>query len=328
MTTREAPRWLVLVAFASIYLIWGSTYLAIRFAIETMPPLLMAGVRFVIAGGLLVAWQRAAGAPAPSRIEWRSATIIGAFLLLGGNGGVVWAEQFVESGLAALIVSTVPIWVVFLDWARPGGHRPPRAVLVGIAGGIVGMIILIGPAELAGASRVDLGGAIVLIGASLAWSTGSLYARSAPLPSRPLLATGMEMLAGGVLLLVAGSLAGEVGRVDPAAISAKSVAALAYLIGFGALVGFTAYVWLLRNVDTAKVATYAYVNPIVALVLGWWMAGEDLTARSLIAALVILAAVVLITTQGRFRRRPAANDELGVEARSKTRHRTERRLSA
>ena len=291
------PRWRVVTAFAAVYLIWGSTYLAIRIAIETMPPFLMAGIRFLIAGAILYAWTRWRGTPPPARSHWLAATIVGGLLLLGGNGGVVWAEQHVPSGLTALLIGTVPLWMALLNWLRPGGVKPGNGVIAGLTLGFMGITLLVGPGKLAGGHDVDSLGAAVLIIASLSWATGSLYSRRAQLPASPLLATAMEMLAGGALLLIAGLPAGEWTRFEPNALSLRSWVALGYLIVFGALIGFTAYIWLLRVTTPAQASTYAYVNPVVAILLGWAFAGEPLTARTLLAAAIIVAAVVVITTQ-------------------------------
>jgi len=297
VTSHAQPaRWLVVAAFAAVYVIWGSTYLAIRFALETMPPFGMAGVRFLIAGGLLYGWMRWRGAPRPQWIEWRSAAIVGVLLLVGGNGGVVWAELSVPSGIAALIVSSVPLFMVALDWLL--GARPPRAVIVGLALGFTGVVLLVGPSNLSsgfsGSVPFHLPGVLALLAASLSWSIGSLYSKRSPWPKAPLVGISMQMLAGGAGLMVLALARGE--TLDLAALSARSLGSLAYLIFFGALIGFSAYVWLLGVVSTAKAATYAFVNPAVAVVLGWWLAGEPLTARTLIAAAVIIAGVVLITT--------------------------------
>lgn len=285
-----------MAAFAAVYVIWGSTYLGILWAIETIPPFLMAGTRFLIAGGVLYAWAIAHGAPRPTRRDWREATIIGGLLLLGGNGGVVWAEQFVPSGLTALLVATEPLWVVLLDWMRSRSARPTLGEGIGLVLGFGGVALLIGPANIAGGPRVAPLGAAVLIAASLSWALGSLYSRDAKLPDAPLLTTGMKLLGGGALLLVAGTVFGEWPAVNFAAMSTRSLLALLYLIVFGSIVGFTAYLWLLKNASLASASTYAYVNPIVAVLLGWALAGEAVTARILIATTVIVSAVVLITT--------------------------------
>ena len=284
----------ILLAFAAIYLIWGSTYLAIRFAIETLPPFLMAGMRFVISGVLLYAWSRARGAARPERSHWKATAIIGGLLLLGGNGGVVWAEQRVASGLAALLVATLPVWMVTMEWAR-GGLRPTAGVIAGLLLGLGGIGLLVGPGEFAGGAGADTVGAIVLVLASISWAAGSIYSREASLPKSPLLTTGMEMLAGGGLLVLAGVVTGELGRLDVAAASAKSWLALLYLIAFGSLIGFTAYIWLLKVSTPARVSTYAYVNPVVAVLLGWAFAGEPLSLRTAMAAGIIIAGVAMIS---------------------------------
>jgi drug/metabolite transporter (DMT)-like permease len=296
----------VVAAFAAIYTIWGSTYLAILYAIETLPPFLMAGVRFVIAGSVLYGWAWLRGARRPVTVlHWKSALVVGGLLLLGGNGAVVWAEQRVASGLAALLVATVPLWMVLLDWLRPGGAAPDRRTATGIAIGLLGLALLVGPESLLGGGRVDPIGAGVLVMGSLSWAAGSLYARRARLPEPPLLATALEMLAGGALLVLAGVLTGEIGRLDPGAVSARSLLGLLYLIVFGSLIGFTAYTWLLGVSTPARVSTYAYVNPVVAVLLGWALAGEPLTPRMALAAAIIVAAVAAITAGQATRRRPA-----------------------
>ena len=293
---KRALRWPVIGAFAAVYVIWGSTYLAIRFAIETLPPFMMAGARFLCAGGLLYAYARLHGAPRPAGRHWRTALIVGGLLLLAGNGGVVWAEQRVPSGLAALLVAVVPAWMVLLDWARPGGVRPGRRVALGVALGLAGLVLLVGPGQIAGSGRVDLLGAGVLMLGSLCWAIGSVYSRHAPVPDSPLLFTGMEMLAGGVLLTLAGGAVGNWTHFSPGVVSLRSLLAAGYLVIFGSLIGFTCYVWLLRTVPVHRAATYAYVNPVVAVFLGWALAGEPLTLRTLLAAAVSVTAVVLITT--------------------------------
>jgi drug/metabolite transporter (DMT)-like permease len=295
---------MLVAAFAAVYIIWGSTYLAIRFAIETLPPLLMAGVRFLIAGGALYLWVRWRGTGRPEPRHWLGATVVGGLLLLGGNGGVVWAEQTVPSGLAALMVATVPLWMVLIDWWRPGGTQPARIVLLGVMIGLVGMVLLVDLEETR-SGAVHGVGALVLILASLSWATGSLYSRRANLPRSPFLATAMEMVMGGVLLTAAGLARGELGSFDPARVSGRSVAAVVYLIIFGSIIAFTAYVWLLRVVPPAKAGTYAYVNPVVAVALGWALAGEAVTWRTVIAAAIIILAVVLITSH---RSRPLPDD--------------------
>ncbi len=297
--------WLALV---TLYLVWGSTYLAIRVAIDTLPPLLMASVRFLIAGAILYAvsirrgdWQH----DRPGIRQWRAAIIIGAALLLGGNGGVVWAERTVASGIVALLVATVPLLMALIDRIALG-RRLSRPAVIGLAVGFLGLVLLISPS---GSGRFDAVGTAVALLAALSWAAGSLYSRRAPLPARPLVGTGMEMLAGGVLLGILGIAIGEAGRIQWALISLDSLLALAYLIVFGALVGFSAYLWLLRVAPTSLVSTYAFVNPVVAVLLGWVIRGEPLTLRTVLAGGVIVAAVALIVTA-----RPARQSAPGTAA--------------
>jgi len=284
----------------SVYIIWGSTYLAIRFAIDTMPPFLMGGIRFLIAGGLMFAWRRLKGDPIPTRLHWRSAAIIGSFLLLGGNGGVAWAEQRVVSGIAALVVGSSPLWMMLLDWLFRRGHpsrRNPRWVTVlGVLIGFAGIALLVGPSELTGLrGDVDSVGALVLTLAAFLWAAGSLYSREAHLPDSPLLGTSMEMLCGAAGLLTLGTLTGEWSRLDLAGISTQSWLGFAYLVIFGSLIAYAAYTWLLRTAPTTLVSTYAYVNPLVAIMLGNLLAQEPITPRILLAAAIILGAVAMIT---------------------------------
>lgn len=292
-----------------MYVLWGSTYLAIRFAIQTLPPFMMAAARFLIAGGLLYAWTRWRGAPRPTLPQWRGATVVGGLLLMCGNGAVVWSEQRVPTGLAALLVATVPLWMVLLDGAGRGWRRPPTQVLLGVGFGLTGVALLVGPGHFAGSDGIDPIGAAALLVGSAFWASGSLYSRRATLPESRLLGTAMQMIGGGCCLLVLGTLLGEWSQLDLAHASARSLLALGYLVVFGSLVGFTAYIWLLRVSTPALVSTYAYVNPVVAVLLGWAFAGEPITARTLLAAAVIVAAVMLITTH-----RPRAKELVATGA--------------
>ncbi len=292
-STSSAAIWSALIA---IYIVWGSTYLAIRFAVETMPPFLTAGFRFLIAGGVLYIFRRLRGDKAPLRLEWRSAAIVGLFLLVGGNGGLMWAEQRVASGIAALLIGSVPLWIALLDSLRPGGRRPDRWVIVGVLAGFAGILILIGPAQLIGIQgEVDPVGAVVLLLAALSWAAGSLFNRGAKLPDSPLLGTGMEMLVGSLGLFILGTVTGEWSQMDLTSFSTRSLLGFAYLVVFGSLVGFASYVWLLRVAPTMLVSTYAYVNPLIAILLGSLLAGEALTPRIVLAVMFILGSVVLIT---------------------------------
>jgi drug/metabolite transporter (DMT)-like permease len=304
----------------SVYLIWGSTYLAIRFAIETIPPFLMAGTRFLIAGGLLYLLRRFLGDKAPRWNEWRSATFIGAFLLVGGNGGVVWAQQYIISGMTALLVGTAPLWMVLIDLLHPSGHRPNRRAVFGLFLGFIGISLLIGQGQLfQKGAQIDFVGAFVLIGASLSWAIGSLYSRQASLPSSPLLWTAMEMLAGGAGLFLLGILTGELPEFNLSAISFQSVAGFTYLILFGSWIGLTSYTWLLRNAPTPLVSTYAYVNPVVAVLLGHLIAGEPVTVYTVIAAAIIIGSVALISVSQQIfsRKENALPVEIGEKKRIK-----------
>lgn len=284
----------ILAAFAAIYLIWGSTYLAIRVAIDTMPPFLMAGSRFLVAGALLYGVLRLRGAPRPALGEWKPAALVGGLMLLGGNGLVSWSELLVPSGLAAVLVAVVPMWVVLLQGL--GGTRPAVGALAGVGLGLVGVAVLVGPLDLAG-GVAPLGAAALMV-ATLSWAAGTLFAKRSP-PASPLLGIAMTMLAGGALLALTGLGLGEGARVDLAAVSAASLGAWVYLVLLGSLAGFTAYVWLVGVVSPTRVATYAFVNPVVAVALGWALAGEPVTPRTLLAGALVLGAVALLTLRPR-----------------------------
>jgi drug/metabolite transporter (DMT)-like permease len=294
---RHASRTQIVLAFAAVYVLWGSTFLAIKFGVETLPPFLMAGLRHLIAGLLLFTWVRLSGAPAPQRRQWLPAAAIGALLLLGGNGLVSWAEKRVPSGLAALIIASVPIWMTLLHgWEKRA--RPHGVVLLGLGVGLAGLVFLVAPGKFAGGTHVDLAGAGALLSAAVFWATGSLYARRAKLPSSTLLSTAMQMLTGGVALMLASGLLREWRGFSFAEVSTRSWLALGYLIVAGSLVGFTAYIFLLGATTPARVGTYAYVNPIIAVFFGWAFASEVVTARMVIAALAIVGAVAVIIRYG------------------------------
>lgn len=293
--TSQHTRWSVLAAFAAVYFIWGSTYLAIRFAIETIPPFLMASVRFIIAGTLLYAWTRLRGAPKPTPSQWRSAFIIGSALLLIGNGAVSWAEKVVPSGITALLTTMSPLWFVVIEWLQTRS-KPGIEMIIGLILGTVGMVALVDPAQLVGGDQVNLIGAGTIFLASIAWVWGSLYSRRAELPTSPFLAIAMEMLAGAALLLLASFVLGEFSELHLASISMRSIFALMYLTVFGSMIAFTSYVWLLRVSSPSLVSTHAYVNPVVAVFLGWLLADEPINGRIFIASVVIVSAVAIITT--------------------------------
>jgi drug/metabolite transporter (DMT)-like permease len=285
----------VIAAFVAVYIVWGSTYLAIRYAVETIPPFLMVGTRFLVSGVILYAWSRWRGAEKPTRAQWRDAFVTGVLLLCCGNGAVAWAEQRVPSGLAALLVAIVPLWMVVVEWLRPRGIRPTVGVVAGVIVGLVGLVVLIGPRTLVGDGDVDRLAAIVLVVASLAWAAGSVYNRYGERPDSALMSTGLQMITGSVGLLLVGVAAGEIGTLHLAQVSFASWMGWLYLVTFGSLVGFTAYIYLLRAVTPAKASTYAYVNPVVAVFLGWAIAGEPVTMRTLAAAAIILGGVAMIT---------------------------------
>ncbi len=301
----------VVVALLIVYVVWGSTYFAIAVMIETLPPLLAAGVRYGTAGVLMLgalaahARFRRSSEPLerPSLRHWRSAFIIGSLLLLGGNGGVVLAELFIPSGVAAVLVATVPIWLAVFDSALTR-RRPSGLVIGGLVAGIIGVAVLLVPVD--GLDQINPIGIGLVVMATVSWAAGSLYARRAALPRSGLMGTGMEMLAGGIVLIAAGSLIGEIGRTDIESFSVRSLVAVAYLIVFGSLVAFTAYTWLLSNVAVSTVGTYAYVNPIVAVALGAVFLAEPINPRTVIATAIIIGAVVAMVSG-----RPRVAEESG-----------------
>lgn len=302
LSKEAAPRWLLVLAFAAIYLVWGSTYVAIRFVVESLPPFVMAGARFLIAGGVLLAIMRLRDRTPITPRHWRSAAWSGGLMLVGGNGLVCWAEQYVSSGLAALLIATVPIWFAIFECTVFGGPRPTAGVIAGLLLGMVGIYVLIGPATIRG-EPIHLPGAIALLGACVFWSFGSLLSRRVELPKSPFVTAAMQMICAGVAMTLIGVGLGEGARVHLDAFTPKAVWSLAYLIVFGSLIALSAYVWLLGVTSPARVATYAYVNPVVALLLGAALANEPITSRALVAMCLIVSAVALITT---FARRSSA----------------------
>lgn len=303
----------VIVALLIVYVVWGSTYFAIAVMIETLPPLLAAGTRYVVAGTLVLGalaaharWRPAAGAAdRPTPVHWRSAAIIGTLLLLGGNGGVVLAELRIPSGVAAVLVATVPIWLAVFD-AVLTRRRPSGLVIGGLVAGLVGVAVLLVPVE--GVEDLDPLGIGLVVGAAISWAAGSLYARRAPVPRSGLRLTGMEMLAGGAALIIGGTFLGEIGRTDVADFSVRSSVAFVYLVMFGSIVAFTAYMWLLANVSVSTVGTYAYVNPIVAVALGAVFLSEPITPRTVVATVIIIGAVIAMVSG-----RPRTAEETGPD---------------
>jgi drug/metabolite transporter (DMT)-like permease len=312
-TASAPPRWQVAAALGIVYVVWGSTYLGIAVMVQTLPPLVAAGIRYTAAGvillALLIVWHRVRGNPLerPNRFHWRSAIIIGTLLLLGGNGGVVLGEQLIATGIAALVIATTPIWMAVFE-AIVAGQRPGRLTIAGLGAGIIGVAILVVPLE--GSPPINPLGLALVAGAAISWSIGSVYSRQAPMPRSPFQGAGLEMLAGGAVMLLVGVLRGELQDVDPANFSADSLIALGYLILFGSLVAFTAYIWLLNHVSISVVSTTAYVNPIVAVALGVIVLSEPVTPRTMLAAVIIIGAVVAMITG---RPRAASEPEPSVE---------------
>jgi drug/metabolite transporter (DMT)-like permease len=288
----------IIAAFAALYLIWGSTYLGILFAIQSIPPFLMAGARFLFAGLIMFAIARTQGPLRSTSAEWRTSLIVGACLLLGGNGGVTLSEKFIESGLASLIVATVPIYITLLGWLFGMTPRPAPLIWLGLTGGFLGVAVLLGPALRlsSGSGSHPATGMSILLLSSFIWSAGSLYSRTVKHTASPFLAAAQQMFCGGVLLVLVGFFVGEPRNLHPSNITTLSLGAFAYLVLIGAIVGYTAYFWLLRHCDPAKVATYAYVNPIVAVLLGALFAHETITLRTLLAAALIIGSVALVIT--------------------------------
>lgn len=283
----------IALALLAVYLIWGSTYLAIRFALDTLPPFTMAGARFVLAGLCLLGFARGSGAPPPDRAQWWSAALIGGLMLVGGNGAVCWAEKTVPSGLASLLIATVPLWAVVMGALLPGGQKPSPRVIAGILFGLAGVGILVQPQK---SGSVDPAGAAALLFAAASWAAGSVLSKRVRLPSSPALSTAMQMLCGGSFLLLIGSIAGEWSGIHLQSVTTKSALAVVYLMVFGSIIGFTAFVWLLRNTTAVIATSYAYVNPLVAVLLGWALNGETPSPRTATAGALVVGAVVLITT--------------------------------
>jgi drug/metabolite transporter (DMT)-like permease len=285
----------VWIALLALYIVWGSTYLAIRFAVETLPPFLHGSIRFLISGAILFLWRRAAGDAMPTISNWKSTAIVGTLLLLGGNGLVALAEKNIPSGIAALVISTSPFWLVLFEALRAGGTKPNWQSILGLIVGFMGVFLLIGPAEITGSGQhFNTASVIMLLIAPFLWSLGSIYARGADMPKSTLMSTGMQMLAGSVSLFLVSLLTSELKGFSFAQVSANSWWGLVYLITFGSLVGFVSYGWLLHNAPVSLTSTYAYVNPVVAVFLGWLLANEELNARIGIASAIIIGSVISI----------------------------------
>jgi drug/metabolite transporter (DMT)-like permease len=286
----------IILSFSAIYVIWGTTYLGIRYAVETIPPMLMAGTRFVLAGGILYLISRFGGREKPTIKQWRSASIIGAFLILIGHGAVVIASKTVPSSLVALLVSTVPIWMVLIDWTRRHGPAPSWKVIFGLILGFMGMAFLIGPGKIVTEAGGDVVGIVLAMLAPIFWSIGSLYSRTANLPDSSLLGTSMQMISGGVMALTAAVVLGEFNGFDITEVSLHSTLAFFYLVIFGSWIAFSSYIWLLKNTTAARISTYTYVNTVIALFVGWIIGREYLSPRAIFAAAIIIVSVVIIVS--------------------------------
>lgn len=298
----HAPRSQLIAAFAAVYLVWGSTYLAIRVAVETIPPFFMAATRFAVSGALLYGFLWLTKKIRPTAKQWRDNAIVGGFLMLGGNGLVCWAEQSVPSGIATLLVSAGPFAVVLLDWAihaadpeKKRGSRPTLPIWIGLALGFTGLALLVGPDVAHGTGGLTLLSVGALLAATWLWSAGSLFGRYASEPAEPFTASAIQMVTGSGWLFLASLLAGEPSRLTVAAFTPHAVGAWVYLTLVGSLVGFTAFVWLMKHSTPAKVYTYTYVNPIVAVFLGWLILHETVNPRTFSAAAIIIAGVAIIT---------------------------------
>jgi len=303
-TALPPTRAALFAAFAAIYVIWGSTYLGIRVAVESLPPFLMAAARFLVAGAIVVGYIALTRGFRATAAQWRDNAIIGGLLCLGGNGLVSWAEVEVPSGIATLVISAGPVFIVLMDWAfqawfRQGGRdaRPNLLTFVGLALGTVGLGILVGPDVFArGVTGLDPWRMLGLLGATLFWGAGMIVMRYTRNPAEPFTASGIQMVCGSLWLLATATLTGEWGAFDPAAVTGRSVLAWAYLVVFGSLIGFSTFTWLMKHSTPAKVSTYAYVNPVVAVFLGWWILDETISSRIFLGAAVIIAGVAIITT--------------------------------
>lgn len=286
-----------IIAFASIYIIWGSTYLGIRVAVETIPPFFMGAGRFLLAGLVLLFVVQLRGASRPTAKQWRDNAIIGAFLLLGGNGLVSWAEKSLHSGLTALIIGIQPVFMVLTEWAWPGGHRPGRATFIGLVLGFAGVAYLVSPWEDAAATNIHLPSVGLVLLACASWAFGSIWSRHVKNPAPAFQASALQMIGGSASLFLGGIVHGEFATFKFSSISGASIGAFFYLAFVGSLVGFSTFVWLMKHTTPARVSTYAYVNPVVAVFLGWLILHEEITHRTLLATALIVTGVVIINTQ-------------------------------
>ena len=298
MSVSSPPFRSYVLAFTTLYLVWGSTYLAIRVGVGSMPPFAMAAARFAVAGGVLLLFQLWRGATWPTVRQWRSAAISGFFLLMGGNGLVTWAEQTVPSGITALLIGAGPVFVVLAEWAWPGGKRPDALTLGAMVMGFAGVAWLAAPWERTGTGALDPTGVAAIVLATVSWAIGAIYGRHVRDPAPPFVAAGAQMLGGSVALALAAWVNGDYSAWNTAEITPHAWGAFAYLVLFGSLMGYSAFAWLMKYSTPAKTATFAYVNPVVAVLLGWLLLDESLGSRTALAGAVILGAVLVITLRG------------------------------
>jgi drug/metabolite transporter (DMT)-like permease len=290
------PTWKTILAFAIIYIVWGSTYLAIRVGVREVPPLLLAAMRFLVSGIVLYGWMLAQGERSLSAREWKSVSLL-AFLIIAVDYGLVfWAEQRVPSGIAAVVMATIPAFIALSEIAFLRTQRLTVRLSIALLIGIAGVAVLVSRSLNLGGVPIDRRGAVALIGASISWSVGSVISRKLPLPTSKIMSSGSQMLAGGVFLALAAAALGEFRNFHPSAVSLRAWFSLLYLIVAGSIIGFTAYVWLIHHESPTKVGTYAYVNPVVAVLVGYFLGGEALGSRTILGTLFVLISVVVITT--------------------------------
>ena len=298
MTTSSTSPVKLILAFATVYVVWGSTYLAIAFAVESIPPFLAIGMRFLVAGLILYAFMRLKGQPRPEWEHLKNGAIIGTFTLGIGTGLVAWAEQFIDSGFVALLITAVPLWFVLLDWLMLGGGAPRRPVVLGLVLGFIGIAVLTGPELVSGVQDADSLAVILVLIGTVSWSAGSLRSKMVAMPQNLFMSSAVQMAAGGGVVAVIGLAIGEAGSFSWMAVTERSLWAWAYLVVFGSFGAFSAYVWLLGNAPPKQISSYAFVNPVVAVFLGWWLAGELVNARIMIACVIMVSAVALIVRYG------------------------------
>ncbi len=289
---------IMVLSFLALYFIWGSTYLAIHIASETMPPLTMLGARFGVAGLIMLGWLKMRGKPMPTAAQWRSAIIVGFLMLCLGTGSVALSMKYIPTGMAALLLTTVPLWMVLFDWLWKGGAKPSPLFFAGFALGLLGVFFLIDPQTLSHGFQADVFAILAVIGGAMSWSIGALQGKSCNMPENPVTSTAVQMIGGGLTLVLTGFLIGERVAFVAEMFTLRSMVAWGYLVIFGSFIAFSAFIWLMRNTTPARVTTYAYVNPVVAIYLGWALAGEEITSRILLASMFMITAVVIVIRYG------------------------------